>query len=807
MSANSVPIILSRANTWTADASGTVAGGPLELAETVEVTTQVASALMAAHSAGVIHRDLKPTNIMLRPDGYVKVIDFGLAKRMQRLQDGPADEAYTKPGTMVGTVDYMSPEQARGEEVDARTDLWALGIVFYEMLAGRRPFEGKSQFHVLAQILDSEPPPVSPPGTLPAPVEQVLTRCLVKNRDARYASAADLYTDLKEARRSLNLSSITQQSAVKVRKPRPWLRAAAVICLLCVVAAGWWWMAWGKDWLLGPEFFDHAMKRVTFKGQVTLAAISPNGQYLAFVNGEPSQELGIKEVDSSNDTALIPRANVRYSGITFSNDGRYVYYVTRRQERGQLRRVALTGGDSGFIADDVDGPITMNPSGNEMAFRRNVNKLAYVVLTGGKFRDERLTAGEVDGLDTRIAWSARNNRIAVFKYPPSGGSGMRLALLNPDDQKMSRELQIPAWRGVSQSVWMSNGHDLIVSTETQDEAEDSMQLRSVSTLNGRTRNITADSYGYHGASITADGNKLVTVRWDRQTRFWISPLTNLNEGGPIRAADSGLYSSVSWTDDNKLITQANRGEGTNVWLVDPESGRLKRLTSGQFIPRDPVWLRHQKAIIYAADRNGLWQSDANDGSTHLLTRAPGYIESPFCSPDGNTIVYTVWEPHEASIWAQPMGGGAQGARLLLHNARHPIISPDGRSIAVERSDDTAEGGWQTALYSFDDMQPLGAVPHIPAGSRLRWQPDGTALTYIVTDSDGTSNIWSQPLQSDAPRRLTSFREDQIFDYTWSPDGKQLVCLRGTTISDAFLLTRKRSMLGRLIAWIDPSSFR
>ena len=141
----------------------------------------------------------------------------------------------------------------------------------------------------------------------------------------------------------------------------------------------------------------------------------------------------------------------------------------------------------------------------------------------------------------------------------------------------------------------------------------------------------------------------------------------------------------------------------------------KRLTSGQFIPRDPVWLRHQKAIIYAADRNGLWQSDANDGSTHLLTRAPGYIESPFCSPDGNTIVYTVWEPHEASVWAQPLGGGAQGARLLLHNARHPIISPDGRSIAVERSDDTAEGGWQTALYSFDDMQPLRSAPHIPGG--------------------------------------------------------------------------------------------
>jgi Tol biopolymer transport system component len=781
--------------------------GPLDLAEAVEVATQVASALMAAHSAGVIHRDLKPTNIMLRPDGYVKVIDFGLAKRLQRRDSSPADEAYTKPGTMVGTVDYMSPEQARGEEVDARTDLWALGIVFYEMLAGRRPFEGQSQFHVLAQILDSEPKPASPPGTLPPIVEQVLKRCLTKDRDARYASAAELYADLKEARRALNLSSTTQQATAAPPRPKPWLRAAGIASLVCLLAAGWWWMAWGKDWLLGPDVFDHTMKRVTFKGQIRLAAISPDGQYLAFVNGTPSQELGIKQLDSSSEAALIPRANILYTGITFSNDGRYVYYVTRSQERGQLRRIALPGGDSAFVADDVDGPVAMGPREGAMAFRRDVNKLAYVVLMDSKPGEERLTAGDADGLDNRISWSARTNRIAIFKYPPAGGTGMRLALLNPDTLKTGPDLRIPAWRGVSQSVWMDNGHDLIVATETQDEAEDSMQLRAISTLNGRTRNVTADSYAYHGASISADGNKLVTVRWDRQTRFWVIPSANLNEGGPIRAADSGLYSSVSWTDDNKLITQANRGEGTNIWLVDPDNGRLQKLTSGVFIPRDPVWLRHGRAIIYAADRNGLWQTDAGDGATHLLTRAPGYIESPSCTPDGRLIVYTVWEPHEPSVWAQPPAGGAQGARLLLHNARHPIISPDGRNLVVERSSDTAEGGWQAALYSFDDMQFVRSIPHIPAGSRLRWQPDGSALTYIVTDSDGTSNIWSQPLAGGAPRRLTSFREDQIFDYAWSADGNQLVCLRGTTVSDAFLLTRKRSMLGRLIAWINPNSMR
>jgi Tol biopolymer transport system component len=181
------------------------------------------------------------------------------------------------------------------------------------------------------------------------------------------------------------------------------------------------------------------------------------------------------------------------------------------------------------------------------------------------------------------------------------------------------------------------------------------------------------------------------------------------------------------------------------------------------------------------------------------------VESPVASPDGNTIVYTVWEPHEASIWSLSFAGGPQGPRLLLHNARHPIISPDGRSIAVERNDDTADNGWQTVIYNFDEMTPIRAVPHLPAGSHLRWHPDGKALTYVVTDSDGTSNIWSQPLEGGAPQRLTAFREDQIFDYAWSPDGTQLVCLRGTTISDAFLLTRKQSMLGRLIALLDLNS--
>jgi dipeptidyl aminopeptidase/acylaminoacyl peptidase len=498
---------------------------------------------------------------------------------------------------------------------------------------------------------------------------------------------------------------------------------------------------------------------------------------------------------------------VQYAGVTFSNDGHYIYYVIRNQERGQLRKITLTGGDSAFVADDIDGPVATNPGGDELAFRRDTKKLAYVVLTAGRFgAEEQLTSGDTDLVDRRVAWARRTNRIAIFKYPRPGASGMTLELLDPKSRKPDRAITIPAWRGVSQAAWLSNGHDLIVSAETQEETQETMQLRTVSSLNGSVRNVTSDSYGYHGASISADGTRLVTVRWDRQTRFWISPSTNLDNGGPIKAADSGLYSSLAWTGDGRLITAANRGEGTNVWLVDPQSGALKKLIAGNSAPRDPVWLPREQAVAYAAEKNGIWQSNSRDGSTRLLTRAPGYVESLACAPDGTSIYYAVWETQEVSVWVLPLGGAVNGPRRLLHNARHPVLSPDGKYIAVEQSDDLAERGWRTSVYRLPDMQ-LVATPHIPVGSRTRWHPDGTALTYIVTDSDGTSNIWAQPLNIGPPRRLTSFREDQIFDYNWSFDGQRLACLRGTTVSDAFLLTHQKSLLGKLNAWLSLNSLR
>ncbi|MGA8593801.1 MAG: protein kinase [Bryobacteraceae bacterium] len=769
--------------------------GKFEVAEALEIVTQVASALVAAHSAGIIHRDLKPTNIMLRPDGFVKVIDFGLAKRVRQTVEDPSDEPATKPGTMLGTADYMSPEQARGEEVDGRSDIWSLGVIFYEMLAGERPFRGQTEYHVIAHILESEPKPVSP-CVLPAEIEQILSRCLKKDREQRYDSAAHLYADLREARRALNLSSITSKPLVSPQKPRSkkwyWIPAAAGLVL--ALAGSWWWNVWGRELLVGPEPFEYSeMKKVTYHGNVKYASISPDGRYLAFVSGIPHhEELDVKPMDSTYDSTLEPGSDTDYDGLTFSNDSRYIYFVTRAGARGTLRKIAITGGDSQVVESHVDGPVSLNPSGAELAFRRNIGEKQYVVVTGGTFggRDALSLVESPRLVDYKVAWSRA--RIALFLYPSSNHSPISLALLNPRTQKIERQIDIQGWRAVSQPAWMPNGDDLVVSVQRPGEAQDNMQLQEVSAVTGRTRSITVGLYGFRGASLTKDGSQLVAVRFDRQTRFWLAEGSDLRTGR-TGSADSGQYDSVSWTDDGKLIAQANRGDGTNAWLIDPTEKRFRELTQGPYLSRDPIWIPQQHAIAFASERDnihGIWRLDVDDGKYSRLATAPHYAESPVCTPDGKTIIFTAWELAGPAIRSVPTEPGAAASTLLLRNARYAVLSPDARHLAVEELADQP-AGWRMVVYEYPEMKLVKAMSQIAIGSKFKWSPDGSGLDYVITDDQGTSNIWYQPLIGGPSRRITSFEEDQILDYSWSQGGAQLVCLRGRTLSDAFDLIRKR----------------
>ena len=839
--------------------------GRMGLAEVLDACAQAASALAAAHAAGIVHRDIKPENVMLRPDRYVKVLDFGLAKLTESQR--PTSETaptvmklQTDPGTIVGTAYYMSPEQARGLTVDARTDIFSLGVVLYEMITGHLPFQGDTTSDVIASILKAEPARLGRyVDDVPPELQRIVSKALRKDREERYQSVRDLVVDLRSLKQELEIeaklrpsahssigdvrSATTEGGQVAVRTggalagettggPAPTTTSsaeiiiseikrhktgAALALLILILLIGG--LGYGLYGLVGRDkqaapFQTMNVARLTTTGRVTEAAISPDGKYVAFVmNDAAGQNIWMRQVATSSSVLIAPAGAAQYTGLIFSPDGNYVYYV--KQEEGLpgsgLYQMPVLGGASKKITERVHGGITFSPNGKQMAFARwrpgrgegpRSEKLLIVMNSDGS-SEKQIASRWTPEIIYDTAWSPDGRAIAFTVQNFQDGSFSIVEV--PASGGAEKPIRSQKWFNAGRITWLPDGSGLLV--PGSDKPSSPPQIWHLAYPSGEARRITNDLNGYNNVSLTADSRALVTVQSDQLSNIWVAPggdaarAKQITSGGgkygagvflhtPTGAGRADNGGGVCWTPDGRIVYHSLESGRLDLWMMNADGTAQKQLTSDAGSNVNPSVMPDGRYIVFGSDRAGrsnVWRMDLDGNNPTQLDSKGGWF--PSCSADGKWVIFQFEFGGNHLLWRVPIEGGVP-VQLSRENdvAQRPSVSPDGKLIACNFIPPGSDWQLRIAALSFEDGKPVHVfdILTINAWRELRWTADGRYLTYVDTHQ-GVSNLWGQPLAGGTPVQLTNFKSDLIFSWDWSRDGR-LACARGTETSDVVLIS-------------------
>jgi serine/threonine protein kinase/Tol biopolymer transport system component len=804
----------------------------LELREVLEMAIQVVSALTAAHEAGIVHRDIKPENIMRRRDGYLKVLDFGLAKLTDEGGSSETDAEAptqamikTEPGRVMGTINYMSPEQARGRDVDARSDIFSVGVVLYEMVAGRRPFAGDTKSDVLAAVLMVEPEPLTKRfPEVPAELNHIVTKSLRKDREERYQTAKELLIDLKNLRQELEFeaklgkpilrvggaalqaatsdglarhpSTVRQPDApatiselfineVKVHPRRATVTVSIVALVIAVAAIGLYRLV---KLAQRPESFQ-AMRltKVTSAGNVVDGelAISPDGKYVVYAVEEASQQsLWVRQVATSSNVQIVSPAGTEYKGLAFSPDGNYVYYfVIDKKGVSTLYQVPALGGPARKLIENADGPMSFSPDGRRLVFKRD-QRVLMIANADGTSVQTLATAG--DGKRwMNPAWSPDGQMIACSFYLATDSKIHLVGVAVKDGTE--RPISSPLWLFLGGMAWLPDGSGLLLAARDLENRRSQIWLLSYP--EGKTRRVTNDLSSYNGLTLTADGETMLSVQADRLSNVWVVPggATSLARRLTIEAGKDEGLEGLSWTPDGRIVYSARATGRWDLWIINQDGTNNRQLTfnAGANFPSVTSDGRY---IVFASDRAGsqnIWRMDLDGGNLKQLTNSAGIAGYPNSSPDGQWVVYHIND--EKTIWKVPIDGGT-AIQLTHEYSQRPSFSPDGKSVLCKYEDASPK----IAVIPSAGGPParLLDLPDVAQSNFMRWTVDGRGVVFVIS-RDPVNNLWSQSLDGGPPKQLTSFSSDRIFKFDWSRDGKLLALARGHEGSDVVLISNFR----------------
>ncbi len=734
--------------------------GRQELSEMLEIGIQIASALAAAHESHIVHRDIKPENIMLRLDGYVKVLDFGLAKLTEShaismgSQESGMVTLSTETGMMLGTAHYMSPEQAMGREVDHRTDIFSLGAVLYEMASGTPPFKGPTIAAIFDAILHQTPtlPRQSDLG-LPEELERIITKTLEKDREMRYQTALDLRADLKRLEREVDsepgVGAVDAKLASRTDLPRRAVsgrRSLALVAVLAVllIAAGLGWYFWRPS-RPEPEVKQRQLTTNSSEAPVTTAAISPDGKYLAFAD---ENGITLRLIDTGERHPLTVPASLKIRRLAWFPDGTKLLAsgVIGEERMPRLWTISILGGPPRKLRDDA-GIGSVSPDGSQVAFVRGNGREIWLMGSNGQEPRRLLARNEGDPFRS-LLW-----------FP----DGQRLGYVRRMDVE-SCDLKGSSVTRILSGVWMgdicllSDGRMIYSVLEPNAASlwEISKDVQTGKAASRPRRIINWLGFSVDGLSVSRDGKRLAFVKGTDQTDVYVGELEQNRRRMKIP----------------KRLTFDDRNDFPGAWTTD------------------------SKAVLFTSDRNGnldIFKQALGQRFAEPVVVGPEVECDPTVSPDGSWILYFALPGGARLASAKPVslkrtsiaGGPPQ---LVLNEQGFSIVhcarSPSNLCVVDQRSHG------QLVFYSFDPLQGKGREvtrTDIPPKAYYFWDlsPDGSRIAVTI-HGEQNDHIRILSFGGVASRDVKVDGWTEIQDIKWSADGEGWFVLGQSAGSEALL---------------------